>query len=83
MIIASTQRAIGFVVLAVVVIGFVVWLIANLRAGSDEVGSEIELAPNRKPYLSDDELEQLEAVIPPGAVSGARYGEAGMKTIQR
>ena len=33
--------------------------------------------------LSDDELEQLDAVIPPGAVSGARYGEAGMKTIQR
>ena len=33
--------------------------------------------------LTDDELEQLEAVIPPEAVSGARYGEAGMKTIQR
>jgi len=33
--------------------------------------------------LSDDELEQLDAVIPPEAVSGARYGEAGMKTIQR
>jgi aryl-alcohol dehydrogenase-like predicted oxidoreductase len=33
--------------------------------------------------LTDDELEQLEAVIPPGAVSGARYSEAGMKTIQR
>jgi len=33
--------------------------------------------------LSDDELEQLEAVIPLGEVSGARYGEAGMKTIQR
>lgn len=57
MIVASTQRAIGFVVLAVVVIGFVVWLIANLRDARKEVGSEIELAPNRKQYLEDDELE--------------------------
>ena len=45
----STQRAFGFVILAVVAIGFVVWFFANLRAGRDEVGSEIELAPNRSP----------------------------------
>ena len=57
MIVATTQRAIGFVILAVVAIGFVVWLIANLRAGRAEIGSEIELAPNRKPYLDDEELE--------------------------
>lgn len=53
----STQRAFGFVILAVVAIGFVVWFFANLRAGQKEVGSEIELAPNRKQYLSDEELE--------------------------
>ena len=28
-----------------------------LRSGKPEVGSEIELAPNRKPYLPDEELE--------------------------
>ncbi|UDY33982.1 c-type cytochrome [Dermatobacter hominis] len=53
----STQRAFGFVILAIVAIGFVVWFFANLRAGQKEVGSEIELAPNRKQYLSDEELE--------------------------
>lgn len=74
MIIASTQRAIGFVVLAVVVIGFVVWLFANLRAGSKEVGSEIELAPNRKPYLSDDELEGKKLNL-------ALYSAAGLLAI--
>lgn len=57
MIVATTQRAVGFVLLAVVAIGFVVWLIANLRSAKAEVGSEIELAPNRKPYFSDEELE--------------------------
>ena len=57
----STQRAFGFVILAVVAIGFVVWFFANLRAGRDEVGSEIELAPNRSPQLTDDELEGVMA----------------------
>lgn len=57
MIVATTQRAIGFVILAIVAVGFVIWLVANLRAGRKEIGSEIELAANRKPYLSDEELE--------------------------
>ena len=57
MIVATTQRAIGFVILAVVAIGFIVWFFSNLRAGRPEVGSEIELAANRKQYMSDEELE--------------------------
>jgi len=57
MIVATSQRAFGFVVLAVVAIGVAVWLFANLRDGRKEIGSEIELAANRKPYLDDDELE--------------------------
>ena len=57
MIVATTQRAIGFVIAAVVAIGFIVWLVSNIRAGRKEAGSEIELAANRKPYLSDEELE--------------------------
>ena len=54
---ASTQRTIGFVILAVVFVGFVVYLILNARSARSEVGSEIELAANRKPYLPDEELE--------------------------
>jgi len=57
MIVATTQRAFGFVILAVVAIGFVVWFFVNLRSARKEVGSEIELAANRKDYLSDEELE--------------------------
>ena len=36
------------------------WLVyvwSNIRAGRPEAGSEIELAPNRKPYYDDEELE--------------------------
>ena len=54
---ASTQRTIGFVILGVVFVGYVVYLILNSRSARDEVGSEIELAPNRRPYLEDEELE--------------------------
>ncbi len=54
---ASTQRTIGLVILFIVLVGFVLYLIANTRAAEPEVGSEIELAPNRKPYLPDSELE--------------------------
>ena len=54
---ASTQRTIGFVILGIVFVGFVVYLILNARSAREEVGSEIELAANRKPYLPDEELE--------------------------
>ncbi len=54
---ASTQRTIGFTILAIVLVGFVVYLILNSRSARPEVGSEIDLAANRKPYLEDSELE--------------------------
>ncbi|CAB4554762.1 unannotated protein [freshwater metagenome] len=54
---ATTQRVVGFIILAVVVVGVIAWLIANMRASRAELGSEIELAANRKPYYDDEELE--------------------------
>jgi len=54
---ASTQRTIGFVILAIVFLGGLVYIYFNIRSARDEVGSELELASNRKPYLSDEELE--------------------------
>ena len=54
---ASTQRTVGLVILAIVFLGGIVFIYFNTRSARDEVGSEIELASNRKPYLSDEELE--------------------------
>jgi mono/diheme cytochrome c family protein len=54
---STTQRAIGWALAAVVVIGVVIYLVFNLLSGQDEIGSEIELAPNRKPYFDDEVLE--------------------------
>ncbi|MEE1563572.1 MAG: cytochrome c [Acidimicrobiales bacterium] len=54
---SSTQRTIGWVLAIVVMVGFVAYLLFSFRIGKRELGSEVELAANRKPYLDDDELE--------------------------
>lgn len=53
----TTQRSVGYAVLALIVLGGLAFLINQLALGRREAGSEIELAPNRKPYLPDEELE--------------------------
>ena len=57
-LLAADFRAIGLTVAAVVLIGFVgLWIRNIMIASRTELGSEIELAPNRKPYLTDEEFE--------------------------
>lgn len=58
LIYATTQRYVFWVIAALVLIGFVGYLWVNIfRTGTDEIGSEIELAPNRKPYYDDLDME--------------------------
>ncbi|MFZ1488654.1 MAG: c-type cytochrome [Ilumatobacteraceae bacterium] len=54
---ASVPTSIAIVIALTVTIGWVVYFFFNRAAGRAEIGSEIELAPNRKPFLSDEELE--------------------------
>jgi mono/diheme cytochrome c family protein len=54
---ASTQQSIALLILVIASVGWILWILANIRRAKPEVGAEIELAPNRKPYYSDDELE--------------------------
>ena len=54
---ATTQTSIGLVLLIVAFIVGLTYAFINIRQSRPEVGSEIELAANRKPYLSDEELE--------------------------
>ena len=53
----SAVRDVGFVILAIVIIGLVVYLFFNLLDSRGEGGAEVELAANRKPYYNDDLLE--------------------------
>lgn len=54
---ASTVKSVGAVIAVLTIIGFVVYLAVNVRSGRPEIGSEIELAANRKPYYPDEILE--------------------------
>jgi mono/diheme cytochrome c family protein len=54
---ASTVQVIGTVIALLAVVAVIVYALFNIRAGRAEVGSEIELAANLKPYYDDDELE--------------------------
>jgi cytochrome c553 len=52
-----TQTTIGWVIVFISVLIAVAYAFVNVRAGRKELGSEIELAPNRKPYYPDEVLE--------------------------
>lgn len=54
---AADFRAIGLTTAAFVTLGFVVLFVRNVFKARPELGSEIELAPNRKEYFPDEVLE--------------------------
>ena len=55
----SGQQTVGAVILGLMFVGFVLFVVLTLnrRDPGEPVGSEIELAPNRKRYYDDDVLE--------------------------
>ena len=53
----ATQTSIGLLLLLLAVIIGVVYAVVTTRQAKPEIGSEIELAPNRKPYYDDEVLE--------------------------
>lgn len=56
-VLANVQKNVGYIIAVILIVGFVVAVLANMRRGKAEVGSEIELAANRRPYLDDEQLE--------------------------
>jgi mono/diheme cytochrome c family protein len=52
----TQQQKIGMGIAIAMVVGGLVYLVSSIRRGPG-VGAEVEIAPNRKPYLSDDQLE--------------------------
>jgi mono/diheme cytochrome c family protein len=54
---ASTVKSLGAVIAVLVTLGFVAYIVVNLRMGRPEVSSEIELAPNRQAPMDDETME--------------------------
>jgi mono/diheme cytochrome c family protein len=54
----TSTQSIAILIMVVLTLAWLVYLLWNVkRAGRPEVGSELELAPNRRPYLDDEQLE--------------------------
>jgi len=71
MILAATSyRAVGAVIGLLIVFGGIAYLVYNWLSARDEIGSEIELAANRKPYYDDEDLEGKKL---DGALSAALF----------
>lgn len=54
---AIATQSIAWVIFVVTLVGWIVYYLASRRAARPELGSEVELAPNRKPYYDDETLE--------------------------
>jgi mono/diheme cytochrome c family protein len=53
---ASTAQRVGFAVVVVMTVGWLVYILTTVRR-TRAPGAEVELAPNRRPYLNDDAME--------------------------
>ncbi|MEZ5226933.1 MAG: cytochrome c [Acidimicrobiales bacterium] len=57
MLLAANYRAIGLTVAVLVFLAYVALFVRNMIQAKPELGSELELAANKREYLSDEELE--------------------------
>lgn len=55
--IALNTTAVAWVIFAIVTIGWITYYFLNNASARKELGSEAEMAPNRKPYYDDETLE--------------------------
>ena len=55
--IALNSTAVAWVLFVVISIGWVTYFFLNKGSSAAELGSEVEMAPNRKPYYDDEMLE--------------------------
>ncbi len=54
---AANTTALAYILLAILLIGFICYAVASRTQARPEIGSEIELAANRKPYYDDEVME--------------------------
>ncbi len=54
---ALNTTAVAWVIFTVVLVGWITYYFLNSAGARKELGSEVEMAPNRKPYYDDEVLE--------------------------
>ena len=75
---ASTEQTIGLVIFAIVMVAWAAYVFVNIRQSKPEMGSELELAANRKELPDDEHFEgvRLERVQAWGVLFLAVIGVA-------
>jgi mono/diheme cytochrome c family protein len=65
MLAITTPQKLGFAFAVALVVGWAIFILAHVKRSGVPAGSEMETAPNRKPYYEDDGLEgiKLERVL--------------------
>ena len=53
---ALNTTAVAWVIFVVVLVGWIAYYFLNNGSARKELGSEVEMAPNRKPYYDDEVL---------------------------
>ncbi|MFM8016269.1 MAG: hypothetical protein ACKPCO_09430, partial [Actinomycetota bacterium] len=54
---ADITTTLAWITLVAAILGWAIYAFFNIRSSRAEIGSEIELAANRKPYYDDEVLE--------------------------
>lgn len=55
--VALNTTAVAWVIFAIILIGWIAYYFLNNASSRKELGSEVEMAPNRKQYYDDEEME--------------------------
>ena len=53
----STERSLGLALFAILMVAWAVYIFINIRQSKPELGSDVELAPNRRVMPTDEEFE--------------------------
>ena len=57
MLLGAIQQQLGLAIVALSVIGLLVYVALQIKGSGEPPGAEIELAPNRRPYYEDEDME--------------------------
>jgi len=57
LLLGAIQQQLGLAIVAITVASLLLYAFLQIRGSSEPPGSEIELAPNRRPYFEDEDME--------------------------
>ena len=56
-VLGAIQQQLGLAIVALTIVGLLIYVALQIKGSAEPPGSEIELAPNRRPYFEDEEME--------------------------